>query len=96
VEPSLGSAHLAFDHAALIALAVNRIRQDVRDFRFPAGSVPPMFTLPELQAFNEAILGEPLDKVTFRRRIDAAQLLEPVPGEMRGGAHRPAQVYRWR
>lgn len=96
VEPSMGSAHLAFDHAVLIALAVSRIRQDVRDFRFPAGSVPQTFTLPELQAFSEAILAENLDKVTFRRRIDAAQLLEPVPGVMRGGAHRPAQVYRWR
>lgn len=86
---------LAFDHAALIHLAVEKVRSNVRDFRFPEGSIPDEFTLPELQSISEAILGQHLDKVTFRRRIEAARLVEPVPGVMRGGAHRPAQVYRW-
>jgi 8-oxo-dGTP diphosphatase len=87
---------LAFDHQTLIETAVARVRADVRDFRFPPGSVPEEFTLPELKSLSEAILGEALDKVTFRRRIDAAQLVAPVPGALRGGAHRPAQVYRFR
>ncbi len=96
VDSVLSATPLAFDHKDLIGLAAARVRQEVRDLRFPTGSVPQTFTLPELQAFSEGILGESLDKVTFRRRIEAAQLLEPVPGAMRGGAHRPAQVYRWR
>ncbi len=91
----IGSAQpLAFDHAGLIQRAVQRVRQEVRDMRFPKGSVPDQFTLPELQARSEAILGAPLDKVTFRRRVEAAQMVEPLPGVMRGGSHRPAQVYR--
>lgn len=85
---------LAFDHAKLIQLAVDRVRSNVRDFRFPEGSIPEEFTLPELKSISDTILGERLDKVTFRRRIEAAQLVEPVTGVMRGGAHRPAQVYR--
>ena len=32
----------------------------------------------------------------LRRRLDEHRLLEPVPGEMRTGAFRPAQVYRKR
>lgn len=86
---------LAFDHAALIRMAVEKVRSDIRDFRFPEGSIPDDFTLPELQSICEAILGQHLDKVTFRRRIEAAQLVKPVPGVIRGGAHRPAQVYLW-
>ena len=88
------SGPMAFDHSRLVALAVERVRAEVRDLRFPKGSIPDEFTLRELQSISEAILGETLDKVTFRRRMDAAQLVEPVAGVMRGGAHRPAQVYR--
>lgn len=87
---------LAFDHAALIQRAVEVVRADIRDFRFAKGSIPEEFTLPELKSISEAILGESLDKVTFRRRIEAARLLEPLTGVVRGGAHRPAQVYRLR
>lgn len=94
VEQIESDGPLAFDHAALIRLAAEKVRSDVRDIRFPEGSIPHDFTLPELQSISEAILGQHLDKVTFRRRIEAARLAEPVPGVMRGGAHRPAQVYR--
>lgn len=87
---------LAFDHGTLIQMAVERMRQDVRDLHYPKGAMPEHVTLPELQAYSEAVLGLPLDKVTFRRRIVAAHLLEAVPGALRGGAHRPAQVYRLR
>ena len=87
---------LAFDHAKLIHMAAQQLRQAVRDLRFPARATPGDFTLPQLQALSESILDERLDKVTFRRRVVAAGLVEPVTGSMRGGAHRPAQVYRFR
>ena len=57
----------------------------------------PTFTLPQLQQVYESILGEALNKVSFRRKMDEMQLLEPVPGALQGGgAHRPAQLYRVR
>jgi 8-oxo-dGTP diphosphatase len=88
---------LAFDHARLIGMAVDAARREVLDMNFPPGWLPVTFTLGELQALSQAVLGEPLDKVTFRRRIEARGLVEPVEGEMRaGGAHRPAQVYMLR
>ena len=43
---------------------------------------------------DEAVLGAPLYKVTFRRRVEEAGALKQVPGKMIGGAHRPAQVWR--
>jgi 8-oxo-dGTP diphosphatase len=45
------------------------------------------------KASCEAILGRRLDKSSFRRRLDERELLAPVPGEMRTGAFRPAQLY---
>jgi len=86
---------LAFDHAKLVQMAVESIRQEIRDLRFPPGWVPEEFTLSELQGLSEAVLGESIDKVTFRRRMDALGIGIPLEGKMRSGsAHRPAQLYR--
>jgi len=95
VDEVFDAHDLAFDHAALIAQAVAAVRQEVRDLRYPAGWLHEAFTLSELQALSEAVLGERLDKVTFRRRIDVSGVAQPLVGQMRGGAaHRPAQLYR--
>lgn len=97
VDDVADAKDLAFDHAELIASAVEATRQEFRSLRYPAGWVPAEFTLSELQALSESVLGERLDKVTFRRRIDVAGVLVPVEGKMRtGGAHRPAQLMRFR
>jgi 8-oxo-dGTP diphosphatase len=90
------SKDIAFDHADLIAQAVEAIRQEIKELRFPVGWVPDVFTLGELQGLSETVLGSALDKVTFRRRMDVSGVAVPIEGQMRlGGAHRPAQVYRF-
>ena len=84
---------LAFDHADLIRIAIDTTRAEIERLDLPYGFLPDRFTLGELQASCEAILGRRLDKSSFRRRLDERKLLAPVPGEMRTGAFRPAQVY---
>jgi hypothetical protein len=66
----------------------------VRALDLPGGFTPATFTLGELQALCEQMLGERLDKSSFRRRLADRDLVEPVEGEMRTGANRPAQVFR--
>ncbi|MCK6376434.1 MAG: NUDIX domain-containing protein [Zoogloea sp.] len=85
---------LAFDHAMLIARAVTQLRDQVSVLHFPPGLMDQTFTLGELQSASEAVLGHALDKSSFRRRLDAAQTVEPIAGEVRSGPFRPAQVYR--
>ena len=58
--------------------------------------LPPRFTLSELQFVYEAVLGHPLDKRNFRRRIHAAGVLEGTGETRREGSHRPARLYRFR
>lgn len=87
---------LAFDHAALIRLALNDTRGEIDRLELPYGFLPDRFTLGELQTRCESILGHRLDKSSFRRRLDERELLEAVAGEMRTGAFRPAQLYRER
>ena len=95
VEGVIQAADLAFDHAMLVGRAVEATRQEIRDLRFPQGWLPDEFTLGELQAWSEGVLGAALDKVTFRRRMEVAGSAVAVAGKMRsGGAHRPAQLYQ--
>jgi 8-oxo-dGTP diphosphatase len=43
------------------------------------------------------VLGEPINKVSFRRKVEALDMLEAIEGAFEGGgAHRPAQLYRLR
>jgi 8-oxo-dGTP diphosphatase len=94
VDEVVARNDLAFDHASLVAQAVDAVRREIRDLRLPAGWAPDAFTLGELQSACEAVLGERLDKVTFRRRIDHTGVAVAIAGRMRaGGAHRPAQLY---
>ena len=89
-----GAADLALDHTVLVARAVEAVRREVRELQFPSGWMPDEFTLGELQAMSEAVLGGKLDKVTFRRRMEADTVAVALEGKMRqGGAHRPAQLY---
>jgi 8-oxo-dGTP diphosphatase len=85
---------LAFDHARIVAAAVSRLRRKVEYTSLPAHLLPPKFTLPDLQKVYEQILGRPMDKSAFRKRMTEAAFLEPVPGEKRAASNRPAQLYR--
>jgi 8-oxo-dGTP diphosphatase len=85
---------LAFDHAKLIGNAARETRIEFDNLQFPAGFLADTFTLSELQSVSEAVLGRRLDKSSFRRRLADRACLKEVPGEMKTGTFRPAQLYR--
>ena len=87
---------LAFDHSELVRSAAAATRAEIERLDLPFGFLPEKFTLGELQTLCEAMLGRRLDKSSFRRRLDEHRLLQPVSGELRTGAFRPAQLYRRR
>lgn len=94
VDEAMQDASLAFDHAELIHSATEITRTEIDRLELPFGFLPERFTLGELQSCCEMLLGRRLDKSSFRRRLDERSLVEPVPGEMRTGAFRPAQLFR--
>lgn len=85
---------LAFDHAQLLATALTRLRDKVERAALPLHLLPERFTLTELQRTCEVILGRPLDKSAFRRRLKDEPGLVELEGEFMRGAQRPAQLYR--
>lgn len=86
---------LPFDHREIIDTAVARLRGKSQYSSLPCYLAGDTFTLPQLQRIYEALMGEPLNKVSFRRKMTEMAMLEAVEGRMdAGGAHRPAQLYR--
>lgn len=86
---------LAFDHMEILRQAHERLVQKALYSIVPAYALPEKFTLPELQRVHEVIIGKPLQKKSFRRRIEQADLLEDT-GEKRSEGGRPASLYRMR
>lgn len=84
---------LPFDHRAIIAKAVERVRSKASYTTLPIHLMPETFTLEELRACYEAVLGRPLDRSSFRQKMLASGFVVLALGE-RKGQHRPAQLYR--
>ncbi|MBU0656000.1 MAG: NUDIX hydrolase [Gammaproteobacteria bacterium] len=85
---------LAFDHGMIIGHARERLRQKALYSIVPAYALPEKFTLPELQQLHEILLGMPLQKKSFRRRIEQAELLEDSGEKRADSGGRPATLYR--
>ena len=86
---------LPFDHRLIIDTAVARLRSKSQYSSLPCYLAGETFTLPQLQRVYEALMGEALNKVSFRRKMTEMDMLEPVEGAFSaGGAHRLAQLYR--
>ena len=97
IVPVHAAGQLPFDHGQILQTALARVRSKSQYSSLPVYFLGESFSLPQLQQVYESILGEPLNKVSFRRKMDELGMLEPVPGEMQGGgAHRPAQLHRVR
>jgi 8-oxo-dGTP diphosphatase len=86
---------LAFDHKDILAYALQRLRYKLEYSAVGFELLPETFTLSELQAAYEIVLGEKLDKRNFRRKILSAEVIEET-GMVRGGEGRPAKLYHFR
>jgi 8-oxo-dGTP diphosphatase len=86
---------LAFDHGAILAAALERLRGRVEYTSLPAFLLPEPFTLPELQRTYEVVLGRDLDKSAFRKRMLDGEFLEEA-GMVEGAFGRAAMGYRVR
>ena len=87
---------LAYDHANVVRYAVKRLRWKLEYTNVAWSLLPRAFTLTELQTAYESILGKKLDKRNFRKKILSLKLLTATGKMKRSGAHRPAELYRFK
>ncbi|MEE7457181.1 NUDIX hydrolase [Methylorubrum populi] len=87
---------LAFDHGEILAMALRRLRGKLDYSEVGFALLPELFTLRQLQDVHEAILGTPLNKPAFRRRMLDRGWLAPTGRHEAGTSYRPAELYRFR
>jgi 8-oxo-dGTP diphosphatase len=88
---------LAFDHATILACALERLRSRLDHSTIAFELVPPTFTVADLRGVFEAVRGEAHDAANFRRRFERMLdegLIEVAPGKRQTGT-KPARVYRF-
>jgi 8-oxo-dGTP diphosphatase len=85
---------LAFDHAKIISMALQRLKGKVRYQPVGFELLPPQFSLTELQHLYEALLEQKLDKRNFRKKILSLGILRET-GKTAKTAHRPAALYEF-
>lgn len=93
---SVDEAHgLPFDHDRILAVARQRIQNKVRYEPIGFELLPPKFTLTQLQQLYEIILGTPLDKRNFRKKVLSLDLLVALDEVQKDVMHRAARLYRF-
>jgi 8-oxo-dGTP diphosphatase len=92
--PVTGLPALAFDHRKIAEYAHQRLRNKLDYTHVGFELLPDRFTLSELQVVHEAILGEPLDKRNFRRKIILKGIVKPTK-EWQQTGRKPAQLFRF-
>jgi 8-oxo-dGTP diphosphatase len=94
--PAARPPALAFDHAAILAAGLRRLRAKLEYTTAGFQLLPEKFTLTELQRLYEIILGKRLDKRNFRKKVLSLGLLQSEPEKRAAGPHRPARLYSFR
>ena len=86
---------LAFANEQVIDVARTRLINKLQYTDAAYSLLPQHFTMRELQEVYEAILGRPLDKRNFRRRLLATDFIIATADKRTDGRHRPARLYRF-
>ena len=86
---------LMFDHKQIITEALRALRMHIAFFPIGYELLPEKFTLPEIHALYETILGKKLDERNFQRKLLASGIVEKLKETKRIGPHRAPFLYKF-
>lgn len=86
---------LALDHQLIIEEALKALRLDI--YQYPIGYelLPEKFTLPEITALYETILGKKLDSRNFSKKLQATGIITKLDEIRYIGPHRSPFLYKF-
>ena len=82
--PVNGLPPLAFDHDKIFKEAMERLRRDIHFQPIGFDLLDETFSIPDLQALYEAILGVKFDRRNFQRKLLSSGILEEAQPEEEG------------
>ena len=86
---------LILDHSQIFEKALNTLK-DSLDRKIGFNLLPETFTMADLQKLYETILGKPLSRSNFQRKILSLDILERIPTQQEKYDHRPPFLYKFK
>lgn len=86
---------LAFDHNDIVRYALQRLRTKVEYADIAHSFLGEKFTMAQLRAVHEAVLGHKLDAANFRRSVATSPDLIDTGEVLAGTPHRPPKLFRF-
>lgn len=86
---------LAFDHNHIFKESLNALRTRSRQQPVGFNLLPDKFTLLEMQAMYENLLGQKFDKPNFRKKVLDMKLLDQLDELQSNVKHRPAKLFKF-
>jgi 8-oxo-dGTP diphosphatase len=84
---------LILDHAIIVQKALETLRKNLDEQIVGMNLLPEKFTMKDLQQVYEAILGEPLQRTNFQRKMLGSGLLVRYAKKYSGKAHKAPYLY---
>jgi 8-oxo-dGTP diphosphatase len=85
---------MAFDHKSILDACLQKLRSQVMEEPIVFNLLQEKFSLRELQELFEAILGTPLDRRNFRKKISLKNWLVDLDEMEDNVPHRPGKLYK--
>lgn len=82
------------DHREILMTARERLKEDINKELISHNLLPEKFTMPELHRLHQAILGAPLDRSRFQKKMLATGLFERLPEAQVKAPGRNPYLYR--
>lgn len=86
---------MVMDHGDILQKALAALREQISYKPIGYNLLPETFTMPELQALYETILGQKLNRGNFYRKIKRYNILIKLNESRKGGAHKSAILYKF-
>jgi 8-oxo-dGTP diphosphatase len=86
---------MVYDHPQMFQKALEQLRRKVRYQPVGFELLPDKFTMLELRNLYESILGRPLDKRNFSKKILSMNLLQKLKEKQKGTSRRGAHFFRF-
>jgi 8-oxo-dGTP diphosphatase len=86
---------MIMDHRAIFDAALIKLRRELNYKPIGCNLLPEIFTMPELQKLYEILLGKPLNRGNFYRKMMAYDILDKLDETRKGGAHKAPNLYRF-
>lgn len=87
---------LMMDHRMIVDKALETLRKNIGEKIIGMNLLPQKFTMKQLQSVYEAILGQPLRRTTFQRKMLSMDILERHEKLFKGTAHKAPYLYSFK